>query len=407
MNARSRQLRLGVCGLGRAFTLMLPTFGRDPRIRLVAATTPGAEARARFTADFDAPVYDDLPALCADPAVEAVYVASPHQFHVEHVETAAAAGKHVLVEKPLAITLAEGECMLEATRAAGVHMIVGPSHSFDAPVLRARAIIDSGAAGRVRMIHSMNYTDFLYRPRRPEELITAEGGGVVFSQAVHQVDVVRLLAGGMPRSVRAFTGNWDPARPTEGAYSAQLAFDDGVFATLVYSGYAHFDSDELMGWMSELGHRKDPQQYGKARRALASVGTGRGSEAELKRSGNYGQPDASPGLHGPDPEAHEHFGLVVVSCEHADLRLLPDGVMIHGDTGQRFERVPLTGIPRREVVDELYAAVVEGVAPRHSGAWGLASLEACLAILDSARTGREVPLALQVRDPSITYRDAK
>ena len=122
---------------------------------------------------------------------------------------------------------------------------------------------------RVRMITALDFTDFLYRPRRPEELATAAGGGAVFNQAAHQVDIVRLLAGGKVRSVRAFTGSWDRARPTEGAYACMLGFDNGVFATLTYSGYAHFDSDEFMGWIGEMGQKKDPTTYGTARRGLA------------------------------------------------------------------------------------------------------------------------------------------
>ena len=128
------------------------------------------------------------------------------------------------------------------------------------------------------MITALNFTDFLYRPRRPEELDTARGGGVVFSQGAHQVDVVRLLAGGHVRTVRASTGAWDPARPTEGAYSALLTFADGAFASLTYSGYAHFDSDEFCGWIGETGQPKDPARYGAARaltgRAAAPRGRG-------------------------------------------------------------------------------------------------------------------------------------
>jgi hypothetical protein len=70
-----RRVRLGVAGLGRAFTLMLPTFLHDSRIELVAACDPREEARAQFARDFDAPVYAGVEALAADPAVEAVYVA--------------------------------------------------------------------------------------------------------------------------------------------------------------------------------------------------------------------------------------------------------------------------------------------------------------------------------------------
>ena len=259
-------LNLGVIGLGRAFTLMLPTFAADPRIRMVAASDPRLEARERFAQEFGAKVYDDAEALCADADVKAVYVASPHQFHLAHVKCAAKHGKHVLVEKPMALSVDDCREMIAAADEANIKLLVGHSHSFDLPYLRARAMIRSGAYGHVRMINALNFTDFLYRPRRPEELDTAQGGGVVFSQAAHQVDIVRLLAGAKATSVRAFTGNWDAARNTEGAYSAQIRFEGGSFASLTYSGYAHFDTDEFLGWRGELGQGRDAEaSYGRAR----------------------------------------------------------------------------------------------------------------------------------------------
>ncbi|KAA3630614.1 MAG: gfo/Idh/MocA family oxidoreductase [Proteobacteria bacterium] len=395
MSSGGRKVGLGVVGLGRAFTLMLPTFVRDARFSLVAAATPGAEARAAFEQDFGGTSYHDVDALCRDPAVEAVYVASPHQFHAEHVAIAAACGRHVLVDKPLAVTMAEGERMVASAEAAGVHLVVGPSHSFDAPVLKAREIIASGEVGAPCMIHAMNYTDFLYRPRRPEELDTRMGGGVVFSQAIHQIDVVRLLAGGCVTSVRALTGSWDRSRPTEGAYSALLEFEGGAFASLTYSGYGRFDSDEMMDWVSELGKRKNPDDYGGARRNLRKSRTP-DEEAALKRARNYGLADTSTFTDAPLPDAHEHFGVVIVSCERGDLRLKADGVMMYLDGEKRFEPLPPPSIPRIEVMDELYDAVVGDTAPLHSGAWGLASLEAAVAIIDSAASRRAIAMRRQV-----------
>ncbi len=112
--APARKIRLGVAGLGRAFTIMLPTFSLDPRIELVAATDPRREAREKFAEDFGARAYGSVEELCADPEVEAIYVATPHQLHAAHVCTAAAAGKHVLVEKPLAVTIADCRAMIDA-----------------------------------------------------------------------------------------------------------------------------------------------------------------------------------------------------------------------------------------------------------------------------------------------------
>ena len=183
---------MGVAGLGRAFTLMLPTLVADPRVQLVAAADPRGEATQRFAQDFDARVHGSVDALCADPAVDVVYIATPHQDHAAHACLAAQHGKHALIEKPMAITLDECRQMIDAAERADTVQVVGHSHSFDRPIQRAREIIASGAVGKVRMIHAQYYTDFLYRPRRPEELATERGGGVVFSQAAHQVDIVRL-----------------------------------------------------------------------------------------------------------------------------------------------------------------------------------------------------------------------
>ena len=125
------QLQLGIIGLGRAFTIMLPTLSSHPLVRLVAACDPRADARARFVADFQASTYQSAEELCADPSVQAVYVASPHQFHVEHVKLAARYGKHVLVEKPMTLTVADCHAMIEAAKSSGIHLLVAHSHSYD------------------------------------------------------------------------------------------------------------------------------------------------------------------------------------------------------------------------------------------------------------------------------------
>jgi phthalate 4,5-cis-dihydrodiol dehydrogenase len=323
-----------------------------------------------------------------------VYLATPHELHARHVIAAAQRGKHVLVEKPMAITLEECQSMVDAARAAGISLVIGHSHSFNAPILRAREAIASGKYGSVRMITAINYTDFLYRPRRPEELDTRKGGGVVFSQGAHQVDIVRLLAGGEARSVRAHTGAWDPSRPTEGAYAAQIDFANGAFASLVYSGYAHFDSDELVGWIGEMGHRKDASRYGAARGALGE-NLSAAEEAALKNQRAYGMTSSQSDL----PGAHNQFGMIVASCDGADLRPMADGVMVYDNTRAWLDALPPPTVPRGEVLDEFCDAIA-GVRPAtHSGEWAMATLEVCLAILESSRAGRDVALSHQVGVP--------
>jgi len=369
-----KKLKIGAAGLGRAFALTAPAF-RDPRVELVAAADPRAEARRRFEADFQGKAHATVEALCADPGVEVVYVATPHELHAAHACLALSSGKHVLVEKPMALTLEDCRAMIDAARQAGRHLIVGHSHSFDAPVVHTRGLVQQGTFGPVRMITALNFTDFVYRPRRPEELSAA-----VQNQSAHHVDIARLLAGGRVRSVRAFTGSWDSARPTQGAYSCLLGFDNGVAASLVYSGYAHFDSDEFTGWMGELGQKKDPEKP-----IAPRVFT---DEAASKNARNYGGAEFRPA----QPVGHEHFGVFIVSCEKADLRPLPDGVMIYAGGERRLDPLPPPRLPRVAVIDELHAALVESRAPLHDGEWGMATLRVCLAILESARQGKEILL---------------
>src|SRR6202044_554585 len=251
-------LGLAIAGLGMAGAVMVRAAAVHPGVKLVAAADPHDGPRDAFARGFNAPAYADITELCADPAVDIVYIATPHQYHAAHAALAAGAGKHVILEKPMALTLADCDAIIAALERAKIHLIVGHTHAFDPAVREMRCIVTSGELGRLGMIAAWNYTNFLYRPRRPEELDTAKGGGILFNQVPHQIDTVRLIGGGLVKSVRAQVGVLDPARPTEANCTAFLEFANGVAASLVYSGYDFFDSDELHFWVSERGSPKEP-----------------------------------------------------------------------------------------------------------------------------------------------------
>src|SRR5262245_52776435 len=108
-----KTIGIGVAGLGRAFSLMAPTFAADRRVRLVAASDPRPEALRQFRDDFSGRACASVEELCADPTVEVLYIATPHQFHAEQACLAASRGKHVLVEKPMALGLADCRAMTD------------------------------------------------------------------------------------------------------------------------------------------------------------------------------------------------------------------------------------------------------------------------------------------------------
>lgn len=377
---------LGVVGLGLAGGVMAAAVRSHPGVYLAAAADPDADLRSRFTAAEALPAYPDIDGVLARADVDAVYIATPHQLHAQHAVAAAKAGKHVVVEKPMALSVNECDQMIEAAADHGVCLIVGHTHGFDPAVAVIRDLVASGAYGRLGMIALWNYTDFLYRPRRPEELDSTRGGGILYNQIPHQVEIVRTISARPVRAVRAVTAVLDPARPTEGACTAVIEFADHVAANLVYSGYDHFDSDELHGWIAEGGGPKTPS-HGAGRRALRGL-TAADEQRARTRTFGYGTRPAVPPPHQP------HFGELVVTCAGADLRCGTDDVIVYGDGG--VERVPVPPRSwwpgRGDVLQELVDAVVRGRPAPHDGVFGRETARICLAIAESAREHREVLL---------------
>ncbi|GAA5049039.1 Gfo/Idh/MocA family oxidoreductase [Erythrobacter westpacificensis] len=354
-------------------------------INLAGAFDLRAEAIERFIQEFDAEGFETLEDMLASSNIDAVYVATPHALHASQAIAAMESSKHVLVEKPMATSVAECAAMAKSARKTGKILVVGPSHGFDEQVRKAAALVASRQYGAVRMITTMNFTDFMYRPRRPEELDDNSAGGVIYSQAAHQIDVVRRIVAQDVTGVRAVTGNWDQSRKSVGAYTALMTFAGGAAASMTYSGYGHYDSDELLGWIGELGRKKDSDNHGAARRKLAQLSAEDEIRAKLSRT--YGMEEAAEQS---IPPHHEHFGFIMVSCEGADLKLMPNGIEVYGDERREFIPLDPPVVPRKAVVDEFLAGILGEKPPVHDGDWGLVTTACCEALALSGRTGSEI-----------------
>jgi phthalate 4,5-cis-dihydrodiol dehydrogenase len=373
--------------------MMIPALLRHPHVKIAAAADLDHEALEKFQHAFQAETHLSVEELCKSPNIDAIYIATPTHLHTEHALMALERRKHVVLEKPMTLTLADADAIIAAAERRGVQLVVGHSHSFEPPIRKIREIVRSGEVGRLRMLHNWYFTDWLYRPRHAEELDTQLGGGVTFRQGSHQFDILRLIGGGVVRSVRAMTGVWDARRPTEGSHVVYLEFADGTPATAVYSGYDRFHTSELTFGIGEQGQLMDSSVYGRARKTLWSLGSA-AEETALKRSlVRYGGARArSMSETAPHPP---FYGLTIVSGEQGDVRQSADGLFLYGE--QEKWEIPLrtheTG--RDAVVSELYEAVVNDRQPAHGGRWGKANLEVCLAVLASARERQEIFLAHQ------------
>src|SRR5918992_692517 len=412
----SDRLRLAFAGLSMDATKVLAQIAGLPYVQLTAAAdSKRTSALERFRSDFNAEVYESVEELCRSPHVDAVYVATAPELHTEHMLIAARHGKHVIVEKPMALTLEDAARMNQAANKYAIKLLCGHTHSFDAPVRKMREIVRSGELGKLRMINTWNYNEFMYRRFTNQDLEATHG--ILLNQVPHQVDIVRLIAGGIVKSVRAAAGVWDLSRTSEGASVCFLELEGGASATLVYNGRGYFDTAELFWWVGEGGQPRAPDTNLKARANLKQL-SGRDRESKLEelkeREMRYGAKGLKevPSNHGweakqPSPgrdEVHQpFFGMTLVTCEKGDMRQSPDGIYIYGEQEKR--EVPVApGIRGRQAeVKELYEAVFNNRSLFHDGRWGQATLEVCLAILASAKEKKEISLSHQVavRDDAI------
>jgi len=120
--------------------------------------------------------------------------------------------------------LEDCEAMNAAAERNGVRLVCGHTQSLLAPIRKMAELVWSGELGKLGMLHTWHYTDWMYRPRRPWELDVSIGGGVVYRQSPHQIDILRLVAGERVKSVRAMVLSLDPKRDAPGAYTVFLQF---------------------------------------------------------------------------------------------------------------------------------------------------------------------------------------
>ena len=146
-SSTGRKLRLGIVGIGVGASEILPAMEQMPEFELVAAADVNPRVLETFRQRYGAKTYDSVDKLCADPDVEAVWISTPNRFHAPHSIIAANAGKHVVVEKPMAISLQEAEQMIEASIKNKIKLLCGHTQSFGPHIRTMRKIIRSGELG--------------------------------------------------------------------------------------------------------------------------------------------------------------------------------------------------------------------------------------------------------------------
>lgn len=395
-------LRLGIIGLGQAASQII--FGIKTAVdcpwKIAAAADPRVHALDKFKAEFGGETYTDAADLCRNSNVDAVYIATPPWMHLEHASIAAENGKHIICEKPLALSLSDCDEMVTVARQHGVKLLAGHTHSFDAPIRAIQKLIVDGSAGPLRAVNSWNFNEFNHRSRLTSELKATHGP--LLNQGPHQIDIVRQIAGGKVRSVRASTF-LDGVTGIEGGYVAYLEFESGVPATVVYDGRGLFDTSEFFWWIGEGGQARDPNLTPRRRKNYVGIARLSPDEreerlAKEKEEGRYGAAATAALKYAGRAEELKQpfFGLLMVHCENATIRQSPDGLYLYTENGRNEITLNHESRGRLAELNELYDSIVNSREPFHNGAWGTATLEVCFAILESTKTRSEITMQRQV-----------
>ncbi|MET0642834.1 MAG: Gfo/Idh/MocA family oxidoreductase, partial [Candidatus Binatia bacterium] len=335
-----RRLRLGVVGIGVGASEILPQMEAMPDIQLVAAADINRRVLNTFQHRYGAKAYDSIEKLCADPNVEAVWISTPNRFHAPHTIIAVEHGKHVVVEKPMALSLTEAEKMIEAAEKNKVKLLCGHTQSYGPHIRTMRKIIRSGELGGLCALHVWAYTDWMLRPRTAEELDINQGGGVPYRQGPHQIDTLRLLGGGLVRSVRGSVGQWFGGRPIPGYYSAFMEFEDGTPATLMHNGYGYFLASELVPWGNQNSRYPEAERVAIRKELLNQTRDENAAKDEMRIGGSQ-ERALFRDRDKPRPWVPNDLGILIASCERGDIRQSQLGLYVHSDEGTKD--VPLVG----------------------------------------------------------------
>jgi len=336
---------IGILGCGAVAKVHAEAIRHVPDLRLAAVCSRSQESAERLGKAYGVHWYTDLDEFFALPGLDAVTICTPSGTHSELGGAAALVGKHVVVEKPIDVSLDKADALIEACRHSGVRLAVSlQSRYLDAPRLLKKTVAE-GRLGRLVMASAYvkwYRSDEYYAAARWRGTLALDGGGAAINQAIHTIDLLRWIAGPL-RQVAAFKDRLThPQIEAEDTLVAAVRFASGACgvieaATSIYPGFRR--RIELTGTEGTVVLDGDNITVWQLRD---------GSECPLKPAAQVSDGSSNPMA--IDFEGH------------------------------------------RRVMADFARAILDGSAPEIDGAAGRESLEVVSALYASAREGRPVAL---------------
>jgi len=336
-------IRVGLIGCGRVAPRHAQSLTQLDETRLVAVADVKPSRAEKFAREYGADLYTDHRVLLDRPDIDAVSICVPSGLHAQVTLDALAAGKHVLVEKPIALNLDDADRMIRSARERGLRLGVVLQNRYNSPMQQVRRLIDDRGLGR---LYLGNACVRWYRPQSYYDDdwhgTVAMDGGALMNQSIHHIDALQWFMGPV-RAVQAYTATLAHRMEAEDAGVAVLRFESGALGSV--EGSTLTWPQNLEGSVTLFGERGSVQVGGTAlnRITLWKVAGQLEQEAEIL-------------------------------------------------TSQRVDPPSVYGYSHREVIRDFAQALLDGRPPGTPGEEARRSLALVLAIYQAARTGREVLL---------------
>jgi UDP-N-acetyl-2-amino-2-deoxyglucuronate dehydrogenase len=232
------KVRTAIVGCGKVAHLHAAALRSLAESEFVAVTDADPARAAEFAARYGIAAYADIESMLAQAAPRAVVIATPHPAHAAPAVRAAEAGAHVLVEKPLAASLADCDAMIAAADRAGVRLGVVSQRRFFEPVLRMKAAIDAGKIGNpvLGTVLMLSWRDERYYASDPwRGKWATEGGGVLINQSPHHLDLLQWLVGPVEEITGCHANLNHPYVEVEDTALAIVRFRGGALGSVAVS----------------------------------------------------------------------------------------------------------------------------------------------------------------------------
>jgi predicted dehydrogenase len=336
-------VRFGLIGCGRVAPRHAQSLIQLPETQLVSVADIREDRARRFSAEYGAQAYTDYHDMLARPDIDAVTVCVPSGLHAQVAIDVVQAGKHVLVEKPIALNLADADRMIATAREAGLRLGVVLQNRYNSPVQQVRTLIDQGRLGK---LYLGSVCVRWYRPQSYYEDgwhgTLSMDGGALMNQSIHHLDALQWFMGPVA-SVYAYTATLAHTMESEDVGVAVVRFRSGALATIEGS---------TLTWPQNL-------------------------EGSVAVFGEHGSVKVGG------------TALSRITLWKVDGELEREAEIL---TGQRVDPPTVYGYSHREVIHDFARALLDGREPSTPGPEARKSLALVLAIYESARTGREVQL---------------